>query len=804
MASLKITDESSQQLGLLDNRRSEVVENEVTGALHMNASPAPQERKHDLLDRCLDLALMHVSPDKLMVDTSSSKLIGIGDMNMNVSEHSESKMEQQPKPKASVLDYNQNNDAKNIDDQHQSQVHKTDYCHDPAVIKPANIDSPIFSNGTSITANMSSVTSMGSNSNTTDPTSVPSNVGDAANIEATTTATTAPTRNTCTMTQQIPIECFHDKDEISIHHVESKLKITILNLSGIVVRAIENVNEFGSPSKRRAQNFSITASVSFTGSCDPADLRVVSSGLCSSTGRLQCESQAVVVPNGMTDGLVAVWDDSRPTLDLQDLLNEGAADENNTSLYTTDKIIFGKKRGVILACPDVNPHLFVTVRDTIQEKAEDRQQQQPSERESESAQTPTSSEENAYELAIESGTSLPSWESNANEGGTNFSTLQRTHSTQSDYKFTVVNTPSAADLDTSSVPEILEIQVALHINQIPNGQDHDDERKACYGYGYGYGKQKINDEYEDLNSVRSSCPPESGAVAHLVLFPDILRGDNFNSGHNGDPNSDEDEIDTSRIIELPVRKPFSRGVSNVSGENNRGIHDWEMKGKRFARDPEAYVDLEDDAIIRLKIERCTVNEEKSLKRRDECMDAWMEEEESKRDLETDVLNEFGHTLTGTKVSRSLFDDDVQLNINHTNHTRQTDQTDKRVNKADYDVEDLIREPSEKEEEELYNNALHDSLVGQVNSSRGEDEESTVDEENEGIEYEYKMSNENLQSTPSPGHEAHISCGRGLTLDGLLRSLSGMFMHCSDEVHHQVLTGGGASMDSTIFTSGSMR
>ena len=34
-------------------------------------------------------------------------------------------------------------------------------------------------------------------------------------------------------------------------------------------------------------------------------------------------------------------------------------------MYSTDTIIFGKQRGTISACPTVNPHLFVTIRDEI-------------------------------------------------------------------------------------------------------------------------------------------------------------------------------------------------------------------------------------------------------------------------------------------------------------------------------------------------------------------------------------------------------------------------------------------------------
>lgn len=132
------------------------------------------------------------------------------------------------------------------------------------------------------------------------------------------------------------------------------LKLTILSLSGIHVRA--TAQKHHRRSKRRAQNFSITASVSFTGSCDPADMRVVSSGLCTQSGLLVVESQPVVVPSGMTDGLMAIWDDS-----TQGLRHQG-------SLYSTDTVIFGKQRGTISACPIANPHLFVALRDNVQDQ----------------------------------------------------------------------------------------------------------------------------------------------------------------------------------------------------------------------------------------------------------------------------------------------------------------------------------------------------------------------------------------------------------------------------------------------------
>ena len=84
----------------------------------------------------------------------------------------------------------------------------------------------------------------------------------------------------------------------------------------------------------------------------------------------------------MTDGLIAIWDDSKSikrrnnnnrnsNSNSRGSRNDQRRNDHNHnhsqegSLYSTDTIIFGKQRGTISACPTVNPHLFVTIRDEI-------------------------------------------------------------------------------------------------------------------------------------------------------------------------------------------------------------------------------------------------------------------------------------------------------------------------------------------------------------------------------------------------------------------------------------------------------
>lgn len=77
----------------------------------------------------------------------------------------------------------------------------------------------------------------------------------------------------------------------------------------------------------------------------------------------------------MTDGLIAIWDDSKSIKrnknrdrNRKNRTGMGVAQHDHDhdhnysqegSLYSTDTIIFGKQRGTISACPTVNPHLFV-------------------------------------------------------------------------------------------------------------------------------------------------------------------------------------------------------------------------------------------------------------------------------------------------------------------------------------------------------------------------------------------------------------------------------------------------------------
>ena len=108
-----------------------------------------------------------------------------------------------------------------------------------------------------------------------------------------------------------------------------QIKLTILDLTGIKVNTVMggNCHSHYSNRHRHSQqqyqqhqqhnqyhqplhsNFAISAMISFSGSCDPQDMCVVSSRLCSISERLVVESKPVVVPYGMTDSLIAVWSD---------------------------------------------------------------------------------------------------------------------------------------------------------------------------------------------------------------------------------------------------------------------------------------------------------------------------------------------------------------------------------------------------------------------------------------------------------------------------------------------------------------
>ena len=549
---------------------------------------------------------------------------------------------------------------------------------------------------------------------------------------------------------------------------DAKLKLTILSLSGIHVQATEHYQsneKYRQEQRRNAQNFAITASVSFTGSCDPADMRVVSSGLCTATGRLFVESRAICVPNGMTDGLIAFWDDSpSPKLSQQG------------SLYSTDTIIFGKQRGTIPACPSVEPHLFMSLSDDNEQEdihmvdsnmgltqqstavsslscgpdIDDIDISYRSYHESPTRATdlevikemPSFADQsipknNAVAIAVSEDERIEGSTSQRQVSqGSQVSLLTRQGSSNSMGRgdFAIVNTPSGV-IDNASVPEILEIHVALHINQVPSLDPIEGEP-----------------ECENENAVQSSCVATDeggGAIAHIVLFPDILNEDVEQRGSD-----DGGTSGASRIFELPVRKRYPTlitSTSSISGLTRGG--DTASNGSRHRRrclnDPEAYVDLAEDAMIRVKLELCTEEDIEKLENAGSLKDECAPDQNISGDMEK------------------------------------------------HDKENIIQQ-------EGLRNVLEESLEGQIenlSALEGDDDSpkglsAVISNKFEGAKG--RLNDLMTQDDPGP----RVVCGSpGSNIDAILNALSGLIMNCSDNGIEGL--GGAASMDSTIFTSRSI-
>lgn len=534
------------------------------------------------------------------------------------------------------------------------------------------------------------------------------------------------------------------KKPVHLFDRDTRLKLTVLSLSGIHVTASDHHYSYRNQVKMNsAQNFAITASVSFTGSCDPTDMHVVSSGLDSYSGRLFVESRPITVPNGMTDNLIAIWDDSQLS-------------RNHGSIYSNDAIVFGKTRGAIQANPYVKPHLFVNLKDSQEECKQDLQMIQS--RVGHTEETAVSSLSPELELDdMEASTSFPSLQPIATNTTLrrNLSMIRENHSNSNlspcnesaspppppnstpytepkkEFDFAIVNTPSAYN-EAAPVPEILEMHITLHINQVPT-------LNATDGHV----------ENEDISSVKSSCVASAeggGAVSHLVLFPDILN-----------ENNDSDELiepGSSKILELPVRKrmlPLVKGSSTLSGLTDNHSSSSSVRG-RFYNEPEAYVDLDQDAKIRVKLEVCT--EEDIGKMQDE-----------------DCQVELYKTDTTDLSLVNDEEDDARLNPN-----------DENLN-------------------------TDNSLEGQVNGDNVSDLEDDEEDSPEVLAAAKQVLNGqkgklSVMNKTEKTEDSKLLCN-GLNFESVLKSFTGMIMHCGEDGIELGL-GAGGSMGSTIYTSGSMK
>lgn len=520
-----------------------------------------------------------------------------------------------------------------------------------------------------------------------------------------------------------------------INDVPSKLKLTILNLSGIHIKESSSSHK-GIKRNQPTSDAAITASISFTGSCDPNNMRVVSSNICPISGRICVESRPVVIPYGMTDGLVAIWDDTpESSFDKYGSLESGK--ENGL-------------KGSILAEPKARPHLYVDLEGNMND-----------EECNDLLMTPT---------GLTALSTLPS-----DDDSSNISSLSKVSSLDkefsptkpsdlivestspliakdlkdhSDNRFALINTPLDTN-DTSSIPEILELNLALHINQIPKG----------------------NGDCSD-SDVKSKCPPcleGGGAIAHLVLFPDI-----FSRDSSREENDDFESGDGWRILEVPVRKrdlPYlSSSSSALSGltsahsaiqGNNISHHKVEM-----GFDYSTWIDLEDNATIRLRLEECKEEDDFGLS-------------------EAELKQQYFKAMPIDYSLHDISEDAEVLN---------------RSKKIDSD-----RNKSR-------GNAEWKEGVNEVDSSKNlnsycKNEESNIDENSRQPQAEINDADNDAKLIPGSLYESSsgdkqtqrslILCSNGLTLEDLFDTMTGIVGRCGEKV--AAVNFDARSMDSTICT-----
>lgn len=377
--------------------------------------------------------------------------------------------------------------------------------------------------------------------------------------------------------QQINKFCSSEMpDDAKVVEKTQHLKITLLSLSGITVEKCDSATVMDSDIK--PNNFSITASVSFSGSCDPADMHVMSSRLCSLTRLLCVDSNVVVIPDGMNDHLVAVWDDTS-SIKYKESWNTSSGDTFG----------YSKSSGSIPANPRSNPHLHVMLRGenqqlchtskTVAESTQMSTLSQDSKSISSSLErSPLIKNDNNIDEAAQSDCDMSS---SSHSSGPLFhrrrsddSAIDEVVSSSQDLDFTILNTPSTDKDMKTYVPEILEMKITLRVEEVAYESCEEDETEA-------------------INLVRSTCestPEGGGAVAHLVLFSDLLH--NSATGETG-----------CRIIQIPVRKVFHQVSRSVAHDPNLKLSaDQNVAWKRFLQEPVMYVDLDESAMLWVKVE----------------------------------------------------------------------------------------------------------------------------------------------------------------------------------------------------------
>jgi len=590
------------------------------------------------------------------------------------------------------------------------------------------------------------------------------------------------------------------------------LKLTILNLSGIHISqsfnsslyddssSLDNLPTSPSSESTTPDHFSITASITFTGSCNSSDMRIVSSTLCSKSGRLFVESRPVVVPVGMTDGLIAAWDDSSATLTIP----------KDRSLYFDNAL--AKRKGIIMAIPHALPHLFVKLNECKHASPAKKlfSTRELMKIDSSLGLSTMSSlsegpelDENDLRVLVEDNLdenedlelrsilrqnediskccskTVDETIDQSNRSNSNSQTYQEGLSVEDSFNLksnlTVINSPCQSE-ESSSIPEILEMQISLHINQVPDQTNHDEYP-----------------EHDKKVAVKSACLPcneGGGAVSHLVLFNDFL----LNEIEKGFRENGED-VEDGRIVVLPVRKrtpPINRAVSSISGSGSKSSRDSNTAANKRLRTPlnrnnEIWVDLEEDATISVRLERCAAEEDPFIARETDQNIYNGNNPNTSSIKATKKVNSNPQTPSHDQenfqptdfVKNSTFFKGKALSGNAVFSSR-----DKHVNGQNFTCNgngQIVR-LSDEAQPDLY---LSDQTIGSYNGKKG-----------------FGTTKSDVSPLKMVEEAPRMMCAPALDLDGLLSKIMNLMSHCGDDVQGYDIHGV-MSMDSTIHTSGSI-
>mmetsp|Transcript_14648 Transcript_14648/g.20903 ORF Transcript_14648/g.20903 Transcript_14648/m.20903 type:complete len:754 (+) Transcript_14648:289-2550(+) len=644
------------------------------------------------------------------------------------------------------------------------------------------------------------------------------------------------------------------------------------------------------PLGAQTNDLRISASVSFTGSCGSNNIRVVSSKVCPATGRLAVQSQDVVVPDGMEDGLMAIWDDST--------LERGHSPpcspcRSNISTCSSKKSPTDRGiKGFIPAKPDVSPHVIITLPDPEDQLKRQKSIHTTQDNEqtngetgkvsgadiasgSDQVETTTNNQtkQNApqhspviLELGAETNptvngrvadgvnvsgdpsTGITSCLSNLND----LPDLDETDaSSNSDGLFKQIsrrpihnnqNTPDSIQdnnctspfrniqnclsiddipllrscmsnddipLSTTPLPEIIEMQVSLEATTLLSPRNGVDPSSFVY----------------------SSCPATAeggGAVAHVMLFPDdelfqeiiddmsnpdtssnIMQTPSHDGKERSTMHADAyncviDEEDGGRILELPVRKitPLQNLVSSSSlvsastglgmrptpsivSSSGVGINRYNLRcNNNRKRTPYVWVDLDEDAILRVKIQPFTKeDEDKELQRQREAMNLMSlvasqsfssYEIDDNSDLSEDEDEEKEQNKSDTK-DENITIDYLRGEFNMLSRQREKDLLEVNPNKRYNASDDDTDKPH-----------VQDDL-----STSAEDTEEHLSRLSD------KHKSEGLNISHRAPHPKSPFCAPGTNIVGIFNIISQMMTHCAEDVVTYDL--GNRSMGSTIFS-----